>query len=396
MPTLRLNKRNIENLGKPEAGQKLYYDDQLRGFGLRVGTRKRSFFAERQVHGRTIRTTIGDYEHLGPEQARCRALALLAAIGEGQNPNRRAQPTDAEKVTVKQAFDRFFAEKPQLSPKTTPNYRRTVDFYLADWRRIPLGQISRQMILARHRKIATEHGAVTANNAMRHFRSIYNYTAATVGDLPPNPVAILGQARMWSPERRRQNILPLHGLQRWHRTVIDEDQSARDFLLVALFTGMRRAEISGLEWKNIDLEASTLSVPQTKNGDALILPLSTYLHRLFEGRATEAGDSPWVFPGRGKTGHVVEVKSFVARVAKTSGIKFTLHDLRRTFATVAESQDIPAYALKRLLNHRSRSDVTEGYIVRDVERLRRPAEVIATYLEEKLTNGHSSLAARAA
>jgi hypothetical protein len=66
---------------------------------------------------------------------------------------------------------------------------------------------------------------------------------------------------------------------------------------------------------------------------------------------------------------------------------FSVHDLRRTFITVAESLDIPAYALKRLLNHRAAGDVTAGYIVIDVERLRRPMQHITDFL---LTSGRVS------
>ena len=79
---------------------------------------------------------------------------------------------------------------------------------------------------------------------------------------------------------------------------------------------------------------------------------------------------------------MVETKKFYARVTKASGIRFTLHDLRRTFVTIAESLDIPHYALKRLLNHRTDSDVTGGYIVIDVERLRAPVERVAQRILE--------------
>jgi integrase len=63
-----------------------------------------------------------------------------------------------------------------------------------------------------------------------------------------------------------------------------------------------------------------------------------------------------------------------------TGITFTLHDLRRTFITVAESLDIPAYALKRLLNHKMSNDVTAGYIITDVERLRIPMQRITDFM----------------
>jgi len=70
----------------------------------------------------------------------------------------------------------------------------------------------------------------------------------------------------------------------------------------------------------------------------------------------------------------------MAKVTKLSDVKFTLHDLRRTFTTVAESLDISAYALKRLLNHKIKNDVTFDYIIKDVERLRKPMQQITNYL----------------
>jgi hypothetical protein len=57
-----------------------------------------------------------------------------------------------------------------------------------------------------------------------------------------------------------------------------------------------------------------------------------------------------------------------------------MHDLRRTFITVAESLDISVYAVKRLVNHKMNNDVTAGYIVSDVERLRKPMQSIADNL----------------
>ncbi|CAH1904754.1 hypothetical protein NTGHW29_360083 [Candidatus Nitrotoga sp. HW29] len=70
----------------------------------------------------------------------------------------------------------------------------------------------------------------------------------------------------------------------------------------------------------------------------------------------------------------------MAKVILESGVTFTIHDLRRTFITIAESQDISAYALKRLLNHKMNNDVTAGYIINDVERLREPMQKITSYL----------------
>jgi integrase len=222
---------------------------------------------------------------------------------------------------------------------------------------------------------------------MRHLRSVYNFLASTIDDLPPNPVLILTQARIWTPEKRRQRLIPSYALPAWYEAVMAEGPLARDYLLLALLTGMRRREIAGLRWENIDLKGRILTVPRTKNGDPLVLPLSSYLARLLAERKLQVGISPWVFPTQSASGHLQECKSFVRRVAARSCVEFSLHDLRRTFITVAESLDIPTYALKRLLNHRGSGDVTSGYIIMDVERLRQPVERIASKILDLATQG---------
>ncbi len=60
-----------------------------------------------------------------------------------------------------------------------------------------------------------------------------------------------------------------------------------------------------------------------------------------------------------------------------------MHDLRRTFSTVAESSDISAIALKALVNHSlGRKDVTTNYVQITVDRLREPAQKICDKMME--------------
>jgi integrase len=334
------------------------------------------------VRRKTRRVTIGPYGPISPEVARKKAMELLAQMAGGIDPNEAKRATHARAMTVQVAFEAFFAARPNFSPVTVDAYSRTRDLYLKDWRTKPISEITRPMVLARHRRVSEVHGAVTANNAFRHLRSVYNFIGAAHGELPPNPVAILSQARVWAPERRRQTLVAQHSLPAWWRAASDDTATAGDFLKVALLTGMRRNEIAGLRWQDIDLIAETLTVPKTKNGDPLVLPLSWFLVDLLIARRQLDPDGEWVFPGCGKTGHIVEVKSFVSRVAKESGVPFMIHDLRRTFSTVAESLDIPHYALKRLLNHRISGDVTGGYLVLDAERLRGPVNRVADRILE--------------
>jgi integrase len=382
MPSLRLTRRIIDELPHPKVGQTYYRDTALPGFGLRVGARSKMFFVEGQVHGRTRRVTIGRADVFAPEVARKRALSLLGEMAEGNDPNEAKRKERTDRVTMAAAFERFFEARTNLSPHTVSSYQRTARLYLKTWAKTPMAAITRQMVLKRHQALAKAHGETTANNAMRHLRSVYNFIAATEDDFPPNPVQILSQARAWYRERRRQTLVTAMDLPAWWKAVMAEPDYSRDFLLLALFTGMRRGELSKLRWENIDLRARTLHLPTTKNGDPLNLPLSGFIAVMLVQRAEKIAGSPWVFPGPGKGGHLVETKKFLARVSAGSGVAFTLHDLRRTFITIAESLDVPHYALKRLLNHRTNGDVTGGYIVINAERLREAMEKVAARILE--------------
>ena len=79
-------------------------------------------------------------------------------------------------------------------------------------------------------------------------------------------------------------------------------------------------------------------------------------------------------------GQIGNLRDSLENIARTSGVKFMAHDLRRTFATIRESLDIPAYALKRPMNHKIQGGVTGGYLVITTERLRAPMEKIEDYV----------------
>lgn len=117
----------------------------------------------------------------------------------------------------------------------------------------------------------------------------------------------------------------------------------------------------------------------TKNHQNHVLPLSDYLYQLLEARKKGAVHDH-VFPGSGKGGYIVEPRRQIKKVIEEAEVSFTVHDLRRTFITIAEGLDISIYAVKRLVNHKLNGDVTAGYIMTDIERLRKPMQQITDYL----------------
>jgi len=154
-----------------------------------------------------------------------------------------------------------------------------------------------------------------------------------------------------------------------------ENPLARDYLQLVLLTGLRRSEALGLKWEDVDGIGHTLTVKDTKNHRDHTLPLPDYLAACLEALPRYGA---YVFEG--PRGRLDNLRYALEEVARLSGVPFRIHDLRRTFATIADSLDIPGYAVKALLNHKGGSDVTEGYIVVSAERLRAPMQKIADYV----------------
>ena len=246
--------------------------------------------------------------------------------------------------------------------------------------------ITKDKIAKHHEKLGDAHGEAYANLAMRVLRAIFNFAAGQYEDsqgrslIIENPVKRLSQTRAWYRVERRQTFIKSHELAPWYKGVEQlSNQTLKDYLLLVLFTGLRRQEAATLKFDQVDLIAKTLTIIETKNNESHTLPLSDFLYELLQQRkAVRSND--YVFAGTGAAGHIVEPRKQMAKVTMLSNVQFTVHDLRRTFITIAESLDIPAYALKRLLNHKMTNDVTAGYIVADVERLRKPMQLITDYI----------------
>jgi integrase len=390
---MRLTKTTVDGITPPDKGQAFYRDDKLKGFGLRVTpTGAKSFVVETRVKGRTRRETLGRYGPLTVEQARREAQKYLGQVATGIDPRAWVREVSARNVTLKGVFEDYCIERKSLKPSTLHDYRRIVFGDLKDWLNRPIGQISKDAVAARHRRLG-ERSHARANNAMRVLRALFNFARGQYEDAEgrslflENPVSRLSHTRSWYPNVRRRTVISRTQLAPWLEAVTalksasSDEQAATvaDYLLLLLFTGLRRTEGMTLQWQDVDLEERTLLITDTKNKEPLNLPLSDFVYDLLKGRQ-EVAVTPYIFPGAGEHGHLIEPRKQMRKVIKTSGVNFTLHDLRRTFITAAESLDISMYAIKRLVNHKMSGDVTAGYIVPDAERLRVPMQQITDYL----------------
>lgn len=307
--------------------------------------------------------------------------------GSGSEARAAAANLKNDEPTLDTALSDYLASKPDLRARTRNAYRKTLSRHLKDWLGLSLSAITSSMIEKRHMDIGIKGvtgkpSKTQANMTMRVARLIFNFARIrykTVKGNPvlsTNPVDILTQNKSWFRTAAKQGIIPDSKLRKWFLAVNSvKSTCTRDYLLFLLLTGLRKSEAASMVWDDIDFDARTLSIDgeRTKNHAQHTLPLSRFLIRLLKRRQSES-QSIFIFPGR-KAG-ISHVDQTLQVLRQQVDCYFTLHDLRRTFLTMAERQGIPHYALKRLANHSVKSDTTFGYIVMDVERLRQPMEKI--------------------
>lgn len=390
---MKLTKLAVDKLTPPpsvssgKTAQIRFYDVAMKGFGLRVtsgGTK--AFFVEKLVDSKLRRITIGHYPALTVEQARKEAQKLLGKIAMGIDPVAEKKLAKTQAITLAEVFQDYLKARKELKAKTLYDYERIMNVALVDWQNKPLLSITKDKIAKRHTMLGENNGNSYANLTMRMLRALFNFAIGQYEDaqgnslIDENPVKRLSQTRAWYRVERRQSYIKSHELAVWHQELMKlQNETLRDYLLLILFTGLRRQEAAKLKWDNIDFKAKSLKIIETKNNHPHTLPLSGFLYDLFDKRRQNS-TSEYIFPGVGKEGYIIEPRKQMAKVIEASGIQFTIHDLRRTFITIAESLDISAYSVKRLVNHKMNNDVTAGYIVTDVERLRKPMQQITDYL----------------
>jgi integrase len=130
-------------------------------------------------------------------------------------------------------------------------------------------------------------------------------------------------------------------------------QSAADWMrapiALAAFTGMRRGELLGLQWKDVDIDGRRVYLRETKNGYIRVVPLNKSAYRVFACLpAGEPGDA--VLPGV----DAQKLSVYTERLFRKLGINdASFHTLRHTFASWLVMSGVDLYTVGQLLGHRT-------------------------------------------
>lgn len=372
----------------------LLRDTVTQGLGCKVTPKNtKSFFAEAKVNGRSRRKTFARFPATSVSEARKEAKKILGEYASDKDTVGELKAVKAADKTLKELFADYLDDRPKLKKGTVDDYNRVMNKELESWKDRNITEITKDMVKRKHKELS-KNSPSRADNAMRVLRALYNYAIAEyeLADGTPlvtiNPTIKITATRTWNRTERRTSYIANDQLEAWFKAVNELESergpvkvdSIRDYFVFCLLTGFRAAEAAGLKWEQVNFKSRTFRATDTKNSRDQLLPMSDYLEEMLKRRHEEV-DSPYVFDRSNGDPLGRDQRKWCAKITEASGVEFIQHDLRRTFITIAESLDIPYYALKRLVNHKAdKTDVTEGYIQLDAERLRKPMQLITDHI----------------
>ena len=155
------------------------------------------------------------------------------------------------------------------------------------------------------------------------------------------------------------------------------DSGVYELYYLDLATGLRRGELLGLKWTDIDLDRGVLKIQRAisrQNGKVVeaplktknayrTLPLSADAISVLKMQKCRVGNSEWVFPS--PTGGPMSPDSvlhMLQRVLKRAGLpRIRFHDLRHTFATMALQNGVDVKTVSSMLGHYSAGFTLDTY-----------------------------------
>ena len=123
-------------------------------------------------------------------------------------------------------------------------------------------------------------------------------------------------------------------------------------LITALNTGMRKGEILGLKWKDINFRQRVIVLLDTKNNERREVPINKLLFEVLLPLRKNP-DSPYVFSKKNGKPYSNVRTSFETTKEKAGIEDFRFHDLRHTFASHLVMAGVGLRTVQELLGHKS-------------------------------------------
>ncbi|WP_336810175.1 tyrosine-type recombinase/integrase [Bosea sp. MMO-172] len=377
----KITKRSVD-AATPTDKEFFLWDDELKGFGLRVyPSGRKMYLAQFRAGGRLRRVNIGLHGALTPDLARTEAMKHLSEVRLGGDP---ASERDRRKAspTLKEFGKRFLDEHvaSHCKPSTHGEYKRSVELFINP----KIG--SHRIIDITRADVVSLHQAMKATpyqaNRTLGVLSVMFTVAHTWG------VRTDGVNPCWKVKRykevKRECYLTEDELARLG-AVLRESNSEREAvncITLLLLTGCRLGEIQTLKWEYVDFAHGLLRLPDSKTGAKLVpigQPVIDYLKSI-----AKVSGNPYVITGHVDGQHLTDMQKPWRRLRKRAGLDgLRIHDLRHSFASDALQLGQDLTMIGRLLGH-TQVQTTARYAHLKTDPIRKAADTVSTAIAAAL------------
>ncbi|WP_437224649.1 tyrosine-type recombinase/integrase [Planctomicrobium sp. SH661] len=364
----------VAKLPTPASRAAFVHDSQLQGFCISVSPAgRKTFYFYGRVNGRPRRIRIGTFPELTASQARDICKGIIGDVSKGKDVH---HDRNAGRRTLGELFDLYLDTHAKLKKRTWERDVKEFNAFHGSWKRKPLAEIRRGMIADRIAEIVASNGKGAGHKARALLSKMFSiavkhewveYNPVTGTDRP----TFEPRERYLRPDEVKRFFAAVDDLQR---------ETTRDFIYLAVYTGARRQNLATMRWEELDLDRGLWEIPREKfKGKRskvipLIDPALEILRRRFANRATS---NPWVFPGGGKVGHIVEPKAAMEKVREASGIQdLRFHDLRRSLGAWMNNAGVNLRLIQTTLGHANIATTAAHYTPAESEVIRAATEAV--------------------
>lgn len=349
----KLTKRVVDQIA-PGDTDTMYWDDELKGFGLRVWPSGRKvYMVMSRVKGRLRKITIGPHGPVTAEQARIRAHEIISEAKAGRDPAQELDQT-RKSPTMKVLGERFLDDyvAVRCKPSTQGEYKRSVELFInpkIGTRKVT--DIERRDISELHHSL--RHIPYQANRTLGVLSKMFNL--AEVWGIRPDGSNPCLHVKKYVEQKRGRFLSPeeFAALGKTLREIEQdgsETQSAVNAVRLLILTGCRLSEIMTLKWEHIDTAARELRLPDSKTG-AKVVHFGQTVADILE-KIEKLDDNPWVITGKKEGSRLTDLQHPWRRIRTKTGLSdVRIHDLRHSFASGALALGEGLTMIGKLLGH---------------------------------------------
>lgn len=385
----------------PPSSYAIHWCPDTPGFGLRVtAAGARAWIAERRVDGKTVRRTLGKAAGaaaISAKAARELQLDVSSELQQGKDrlavKRERRKVEKVEALTLEAAVRDYVRGKRRtkdglaLKPRTQADYlsmiepggttktgRPTLAGALHPLAGKSLHRITGDDIRKLHASLEPR-GERRRAYALQVLRAVLRHQGVTIENNPLSATTAGAQRVRLPATRGNPSPIPAERLGAWWRAAGAIATVGADQLRFQLLTGCRPGEVAGITVGDVDLQGGRVRLRDTKNRSDHTLVLSKQAAAIahWHAQGAKPGDKLFGVADAGKS---------LALINAAAGVEgVTAHKLRHTFASIA-AELVPAFTLRRLLNHVGGADTAAVHYVHVSEaQLRDAWQRVADFIE---------------